>query len=298
MHSFNDRDFTAALPDARGRASGGWLRTLAKAARMACIGGALALAGAPVNAAEMNLSPLPLYLSPSVPPLNMLVVGRDHKLYYEAYNDYTDLDGDGVLDLRYKPSIDYFGYFDSRKCYTHNRSGNQPGSHFTPVRVTADKRCGGNGEWSGDFLNYLTTSRIDALRKVLYGGRRSTDTGTSTILERSYIPQDAHSWGKEYTSVAVDGYDLRLYAPLPLPNRNQRHLFANTTVLNNGSRTQVGPPLLRVLRNRSERIWNWVSIERPVAGNEVLNDRTGARTQVAPTDYAVRVAVCVGGMLE
>ena len=42
------------------------------------------------------------------------------------------------------------------------------------------------------------SARIDALRKVMYGGDRSTDTVTDTVLERTYVPQDAHSWGKEY----------------------------------------------------------------------------------------------------
>ncbi len=64
----------------------------------------------------------------------------------------------------------------------------------------------------------MTTARIDALRKVLYGGRRSTDTGSDTTLERTHIPQDAHSWGKSYTSVTVDGYDIAQYAPLTAPN--------------------------------------------------------------------------------
>ena len=36
-----------------------------------------------------------------VAPLNMLVVGRDHKLFYEAYADHSDLDGDGTLDIGY-----------------------------------------------------------------------------------------------------------------------------------------------------------------------------------------------------
>ena len=57
----------------------------------------------------------------TAPPLNLLVLGRDHKLYYEAYNDYTDLNNDGVIDIGYKPSqITYFGYFDSYKCYTYD----------------------------------------------------------------------------------------------------------------------------------------------------------------------------------
>ena len=50
----------------------------------------------------------------------MLVMGRNHKLYYEAYNDASDLNADGVLDVGYKPSIDYYGYFDSYKYYEYS----------------------------------------------------------------------------------------------------------------------------------------------------------------------------------
>ena len=41
-------------------------------------------------------------------------------------------------------------------------------------------------------------SRMDVLRKVMYGGQRSQEN-PANILNRAYIPQDAHSWGKEYT---------------------------------------------------------------------------------------------------
>ena len=220
------------------------------------------------------VSQVPLFLTNSVPPILMLTMGRDHKLYYEAYNDASDLDGDGVLDIRYTPSIDYFGYFDSYKCYDYSSN------KFTPDSTTTDKTCAGN--WSGDFLNYLTTSRMDALRKVLYGGYRSTDTTSSTILERAFIPQDAHSWGKEYTSIAVDGYDIADYAPLAVPTGGNRHLFANTTL------SAGGAPILRVLTNKSERIWRWLSKESPMAGN----------TLGVPTDYEISVNVCVTGLLE
>ena len=63
---------------------------------------------------------MPLFLPGAVPPLNMLVMSRDHRMYYEAYNDASDLNGDGVLDTGYKPDeIDYYGYFDSYRCYTY-----------------------------------------------------------------------------------------------------------------------------------------------------------------------------------
>ena len=164
-----------------------------------------------------NYCAVPPFISAQGPPLVMLVMGRDHKLYYEAYNDTSDLDEDGELDVGYKHSIDYYGYFDPYKCYKYEGSG--AAAKFVPTRTTPNKYCGGEDEWSGNFLNWLSMSRIDVLRKVLYGGYRSTDSSSETVLEGVYIPQDAHSWGKEYL-VRIPGYSLLLthlqvHAPFP-----------------------------------------------------------------------------------
>lgn len=150
------------------------------------------------TAAVMNdYCVLPPFVSASVPPLVMFETGRDHKLYYEAYNDSADLDEDGRIDLTYKHSIDYYGYFDPYKCYQYDTSGT---AMFAPLSRQTTKFCSSaGGEWSGNFLNWLTMSRMDVLKKVLYGGHRVTDNNTTTVLERVAIPQDAHSWGKEFT---------------------------------------------------------------------------------------------------
>jgi type IV pilus assembly protein PilY1 len=235
------------------------------------------LGGAPIIAAPLNLSNAPLFLTDAVAPLTMLVVSRDHKLYFEAYDDATDLDGGGI-DLNFKPSVDYFGYFDNHKCYAYDNSN----QYFYPTAVTASKEC--PGSWSGNFLNYVTTARLDALRKVLYGGYRSTDTSTATVLQRSYIPQDGHSWGKEYRSLAINGYDISLYTPFSQPILGS-HLFASTT-LRTGTL-----PLMRVALNQPYRIWEWVSIERPVAGSRALDGSSGPFI-IGIIDYVVRVKVC------
>ena len=147
-------------------------------------------------AGMQNYCATPPFITSKIPPLVMLVMGKDHKLYYEAYNDASDLDRDGKLDIGYKHRLDYYGYFDSYKCYKYDSTN----EYFYPVAKTADKYCTPNdNQWSGNFLNWMTMSRMDVLRKVLYGGYRSTDTSTDTVLEGAYIPQDAHSWGKEYT---------------------------------------------------------------------------------------------------
>lgn len=231
------------------------------------------LAGVPVqsHAQGLNVAQAPLFLRTREAPLNMLVIGRDHKLFYEAYNDASDLNFDGELDIGYRGhlpndqgGVTYFGYFDSFKCYSYNDGV------FVPIGRTANKRC--SGAWSGDFLNYLTTARFDALRKVLYGGTRVIDTNERTVLERARLVQDAHSWGKEYTSIAKDGYNIAEFAPLQPPPAGFRHLFASTSLLGTTAEpNREATPLLRVLNDTQFRIWNWISIERPVADSTCFN---------------------------
>ncbi len=237
---------------------------------LVCVGGLNSSARAE-NMGDYSL--LPPFVTAGVPPLVMLVIGRNHKLYYEAYNDASDLNDDGILDVGYNPSIDYYGYFDSHKEYVYSTANHR----FEPVAVTFDKKVSAGGRWSGDFLNYLTMSRMDALRKVLYGGYRSTDTDSETVLERVYIPQDAHSWGKEYESVSRDGYDISEYTPLDLPLDGYRHLFASTTLSENGD------PVLRVMPNSIHRIWEWVSKERPVCDNSLVS--SGGNYNSYPSDH-------------
>lgn len=141
----------------------------------------------------------PIFLQQPVTPLMMLNMSRDHQLYFKLYDDYSDLDGGGA-DTTYKSTISYFGYFDSNRCYTHD------GAKFSPTLI-ASKTCNAGGvvnEWSGNFLNWATMTRMDAIRKILYGGFRSTDSTTQTILERAYLPPDTHAFAKFYNGTTAE----------------------------------------------------------------------------------------------
>ena len=228
----------------------------------------------------------PLVTQVTAKPMVMLVAGKDHKLFYEAYNDAGDIDGDGSIDIRFKPSITYYGLFDPKVCYKHNDKSDNTGL-FTPDSAAGTlNTC--SGKWSGNWLNYITTARIDSLRKVLYGGYREVDSTTQTILRRAYIPQDAHSWAKEYTSEAVDGYKIKDYTPIDPPDANKRHFFGNLTS-NSGtdcatlSDCSGRPPRMSVVKNSGKRVWEWASKERPVLDGSHGGDRK---------DYTVRVEVC------
>src|SRR3984885_15331478 len=150
-------------------------------------------------AAPLAISDVPVFLNATnAEPLVMLALSNDEQLYQKAYTDVDNVDGDGNIDSTYKDTINYYGYFDPAKCYSY--SGALDTGSFGPTAAaggTNSHSCNGvsgGGSWSGNFLNWATMSRMDALRKVLFGGYRSTDTTTATTLERAYIPSDNHAW--------------------------------------------------------------------------------------------------------
>lgn len=157
------------LEQAAGRASTVWKW-------LACLLMLIALAAA-TRAPALELAQYPLYQAPPRKPMVMLTMSKDHPIFYKAYDDYSDLDSDGIADTSYKHSIDYYGYFDSGKCYTYS-SG-----IFVPSALSSSKYC--SGAWSGNFLNWASMARIDITRKVLYGGYRSTDSAVSTETQLS-----------------------------------------------------------------------------------------------------------------
>lgn len=173
------------------------------------------------NEGMISLPDKPIYVGGGVQPMVMLDVTKDHQLHMKAYNDYTDLDNDGVAERTYKHSIDYYGYFDTKQCYSYNTSTQR----YEPSSVATNKYC--NGTWSGNFLNWATMTRMDIVRKILYGGYRSTDTATSTVLERNFLPTDAHSFAKYY-----GGDDLGKLTPF---SKIVQDPFTVNTVDANGS---------------------------------------------------------------
>ena len=192
--------------------------------RSVLLAGVWALVAAPLLFAVMgraaitsnpNAQPTlyPLQNTGSVPPLVMLVMSRDEQLYIKAYTDYTDLTNNGIPDTTYNNSYSYAGYFDPNICYSYDStvavSGKNGAGAFKASAAATNHQCGGT-TFSGNFMNWVAMSRIDVLRYVMYGGNRVVDTVSpdQTILERSYIPDDLHSWVKVYT-----GSDINKYTP-------------------------------------------------------------------------------------
>jgi len=235
------------------------------------------------NEAAENFVAQPLTNTVSRTPLVMLGLAIDEKAYRRAYDDLADLDGDGVIDSTYKDAVEYSGYFDPALCYAY------ADDRFRASAAADGHRCtSAASDWSGNFLNWLTMTRIDLIRHALYGGRRSTDDAALTILERAHVPEDNHAWVKLY-----GGSDLADFAPLTQPASGITS-FCNvsreggTDVL---SQNSTSAPLLRVAPGAFPL---WSAIERAQCDGDNGNPRPGTPGGGSNpiTDLVVRIEAC------
>ena len=94
------------------------LSAIAASCCVACVGLTIQTADAVVVDTDIASYPLNAVFG-AKQPLIMLMLGRDHSMYYEAYNDLTDLDEDGSVDGVFTPHIIYDGIFESNWCYQY-----------------------------------------------------------------------------------------------------------------------------------------------------------------------------------
>lgn len=254
----------------------------------------------------VNFTPLPPFLSEiKGAPMVMLNLSRDHQLFYKAYNEYSDLDGDGLPETQYVHSYKYYGYFDNQRCYQYSTTNNR----FAPTRqVASDGYCnytGGNSEWSGNFMNWATMTRMDVVRRILYGGFRSTDdsivSGTSlTVLERAHLPTDAHAFAKYYVGADINKLTPFTKAEITLCNASFSSTAAPSILVADGN---------YALWNANER-WQCYWSEDKAASNGNNSALTGLNaansnpsratkglgTGYAAGSYTARVEVCKTGL--
>lgn len=218
---------------------------------------AVNLSGADV----LDYTSYPVTTIENVTPMVMLTMARDHQYSIVAYNDYTDLNNDGTIsdaETSYDNSFEYYGYFDPNKCYDYQNSASSGiNEEFVPTAFAVNHYCDTvTGDWSGNFLNWASMTRMDIIRKIIYGGRRIVDTGTRTVLQRHYLPTDGHSFAKYY-----NGADISRLTPFSVrtdttgggdadgfDDRDEGITICNTSDDNGASRSHeaVNIPLMRI----------------------------------------------------
>jgi len=99
----------------------------------------------------------PVFTSTDVTPNVLFVIDSSSSMHCTAYPDSPgDDSGDSHIDDDYDSNTSYYGYFDADSQYAYQND-----------RFESDA----GGDWNGNFLNWMTTRRVDVAKKVLVGGR-------------------------------------------------------------------------------------------------------------------------------
>lgn len=253
------------------------------------VGSGLILSAIASAQTSSQFASIPPLITDSAPPNVMLVLSDDHELYKKAYSDFTDINGDGLVDSSYNDSFTYSGYFNSGFCYNYDATDGR----YEPAAASAGTNLHScstvDGDWSGNFLNWASMTRIDIIRDVLFGGRRIVDTATSgatagvTVLERAFLPEDVHSFVKVFAGTTQD------FTPF-----TQSAISICSTTYG----ADTNPPVLRVANGQ----WPlWASSEVVQCHYRSEQD-SGLANQPTTTDrpatysYNARVQVCVTGL--
>ncbi len=162
-------------------------RTLRRPATrgLLALGGILAVVGVVVGQSTapaiptVALSSEPLYARGfRAKPTLTLALSVEFPTVGAAYVNGADQSNDPFYTL----ATTYVGYFDPNGCYSYNDTS----KHFVREATTTTHACDGT-KFSGNFMNWATTSAIDILRYGLTGGDRIEDTSTKTVLQRAVL---------------------------------------------------------------------------------------------------------------
>ncbi|MCG6940542.1 MAG: hypothetical protein LJE69_04755 [Thiohalocapsa sp.] len=246
--------------------------------------------------ARATVAQEPLTVARAVRPIVMLALSNDHQLYKRGYDDLTDLDDDGVIETGYDNDYDYYGYFGAELCYRYNAGG----GYFEPVAEATEHACTAD-YWSGNFLNWASMTRMDLLRRVLYGGKRSTDTGAATILERALIPADLHAFAKVFKP-AGGAAEMARYTPFATTAITLCNVTDAVSGESQGLDTSLNPPVIRVAAG-AWQLWSTGEASEVYVPCTWDDDSS---VHVAPHEgsgeglgtFVARVAVCVDGLEE
>lgn len=152
--------------------------------------------GSPPVIPAVNLSADPLYASAGGDkPLLALALSVEFPTVGAQYVQTPS----ATLDSAYSNTNEYLGYYDAESCYKYNDSpAETPASpqtntdyrRFDRLGAATSRMCNVSYPtgFSGNFLNWASSSAIDMLRLSLTGGDRYIDTPSLTILQRAVIP--------------------------------------------------------------------------------------------------------------
>jgi type IV pilus assembly protein PilY1 len=166
---------------------------------------------------------VPAFVSNATTP-NIIVVmdnsGSMSNRACESSSCGTLADGSTSTDPAWTNTTRYSGYFDSLRCYTYNTTDTrfESGTGKTALATACS-----DTEWDGNFLNWATLRRFDAVKRAMIGGDCASTRATDGTCPASGTPAlktvraQAAGLSNERADVSQAGAAGRI----PLTDRNK-----------------------------------------------------------------------------
>ncbi|MBH0184120.1 MAG: hypothetical protein HP477_01515, partial [Nitrospira sp.] len=111
---------------------------------------------------------VPPFVADQVAPNIILVLDNSGSMSGMACDRNDDGDCTDPGDVTFTNTTNYSGYFEPLRCYTYDNGADK---RFEPATAKASLNTAcSNTEWDGNFLNWATFRRFDALKKSMIGG--------------------------------------------------------------------------------------------------------------------------------
>jgi len=192
----------------------------------------LSLLAAPATNNYCSVPPIPgLDFNPNLKPNLLLMLDNSASMYDPAYTDPSSY----CVDSTYKDSTSYPGYFDQNSIYSYDSTNGR----FVPGATLTTPPCGSSacaastsylyvqmapGTYnrtvtnflaSGNFLNWLTMSKMDIEKKVLTGGKFLFDTNSTN--SGTLIGETRGCQGMRFVKIAPDAPQITFAVRGPIP---------------------------------------------------------------------------------
>jgi type IV pilus assembly protein PilY1 len=221
--------------------------------------------------------------------------------YFDRVGDTIDDHSQAVLDSR--RTSNGISTFVKAARAVHYQTGEKIG--------VCQLEYNASGSFSGNWLNFVTMTRMDVIRKILYGGSRRVDNATTTILQGSFTPADSNVWGSDVVAdnrwsndtPMTNYFEIHKFAPFAKPTAGTAHFFARVRNRGGNDNTNKPWPTLEYILNANVsnfnrsyvtptgngRHFDWILADAPNPSNQTLRNSSVIR------HFNAMVKVCKPG---
>lgn len=223
----------------------------------------------------------PPFIANTVPPNVLLLLDKSGSMGRRADCDLST--GDNFENCaEFDETLTYPGYFDSMKCYTYDSAN----TRFEPSglpRLSVDAACA-NTLWDGNFLNWVTFRRIDAVKKALIGGSCAVPRAADGTCPASGSP----------AKITIKGVDKNVY-----PSGGD--LSTHSVLVGNGKKRSNGRLPATLELGATSLTMHLIGEDSSLTGSFCVDDDTSEPSKnpsscsdgdaYAETNFFIRVAV-------